>query len=161
MEIEKLKVVSIDYVLTDDLGEEIDKSQPGDPLVYIQGTGSLIPGLEAELEGKVAGDELAVKVSPELGYGLIRDELFQEVDRSQFEGVTDLQVGMEFHAQTSNGMQVVTISKIEGDTVTINGNHPLAGQELNFFVKVIDVREATADELASGHIHSASCNHSH
>ena len=94
MEISKLKVVSIDYVLKSDSGELIDKSNIGDPLVYIQGTGALIPGLESALEGKGIGDELDVKVSPDQGYGLVREDLFQEVSISQFEGVENLAVGM-------------------------------------------------------------------
>lgn len=153
MQVSKHTVVTINYTLTNDRGDVLDSSQGGEPLAYIQGIGSIIPGLEAALEGKQKGDTLSVSIAPEQGYGERNDALVQQVPLSLFEGVDEVKPGMQFHAQTQAGVQVVTVTKVEGDQVTIDGNHPLAGETLNFEVEVLDVREATAEELDHGHVH--------
>lgn len=154
MQIEQNKVALLEYTLTDSAGEVMDTSEGGDPLAYIQGIGNLIPGLEEELEGKSAGDELNVTVQPEKGYGVRNDALVQQVNREVFQGVDELQVGMQFHAQGEDGgNHMIWITAIDGDDVTIDGNHPLAGQTLTFAVKVLEVRDATAEELDHGHVH--------
>jgi len=153
MQISKNKVVSIDYTLTGDDGNVIDTSEGREPLAYIQGVGNIIPGLENALEGKTTGDRLTVKVTPEEGYGARDEGLQQIVNRDQFQGVEDLEVGMQFHAQTNQGVGVVTITAIEGEDVTVDGNHPLAGQNLNFDVAIVEVRDATSEELEHGHVH--------
>ena len=148
------KAVSIDYTLTNDAGEVIDSSAGGAPMVYLHGAGNIIAGLEKALEGKTAGDELSVAVEPEDAYGEYSAELVAVLGRDMFEGVDELEVGMQFHASGPDGsMQVVTIRDLDGNEVTVDGNHPLAGQRLNFQVKVVNVREANAEELAHGHIH--------
>jgi len=149
MQISKNKVTSIHYTLTDNEGNTLDSSSGKEPLVYIHGNGNLIPGMENGLEGKSKGDKFNIKVSPENGYGVKSDELMQQVPRIAF-GDQKIDVGMQF--QTSQG-QVVTITKIGLDSVTVDANHPLAGVELNFDVEVTEIREATADELAHGHVH--------
>lgn len=154
------KAVSIDYTLTNDAGEVIDSSTGGAPLVYLHGASNIIPGLENALTGKQAGDELEVSVEPQDAYGDYNLELIATLNRSMFEGVDELQVGMQFHASAPDGgMQIVTIRDIDGDDVTIDGNHPLAGQRLTFKVKIVEVREASEDEVAHGHIHGAGCQH--
>ena len=153
MQISKNKVVTIDYTLTNDEGKVLDSSQGQDPLAYIHGVGNIIPGLEEALEGKQAGDALTVTVDPEKGYGLRNDELTQTVSRDLFQGVEELSVGMQFQADGGQGPQVVTVTSIEGDDVTIDGNHPLAGATLNFDVSIVGVREAEEEELAHGHVH--------
>ena len=153
MQIAKHKVVTIDYTLTDDSGTVIDSSQGREPLAYIQGMNNIIPGLEAALEGKAAGDQLQVSIPPEDGYGERNDSLRQEVPRDRFDGAEGLEVGMQFHAQTEGGPLVVTVTGIDGDTVTVDGNHPLAGMTLNFDVKVVGVREPSAEEMDHGHVH--------
>ena len=154
------KAVSIDYTLTNDAGEVIDSSAGGAPLAYLHGAGNIIPGLEKALEGKQAGDELNVSIEPEDAYGEYLAELVSTLNRSLFEGVDELEVGMQFHASgPDGGMQIVTIRDIEGDDVIVDGNHPLAGQRLNFKVKVVAVREANAEELAHGHIHGEGGHH--
>jgi FKBP-type peptidyl-prolyl cis-trans isomerase SlyD len=154
MQIAANKAVSIDYTLTNDAGEVLDSSAGGAPLVYLHGAGNVIQGLEQALDGKQVGDELSVSVEPENAYGEFNAELVAVLGRNMFEGVDELEVGMQFHASgPDGGMQIVTITALEGDEVTIDGNHPLAGQRLNFEVKVIAVRDATEDELAHGHIH--------
>jgi FKBP-type peptidyl-prolyl cis-trans isomerase SlyD len=160
MQIAANKAVSIDYTLTNEGGEVIDSSVGSAPLVYLHGAGNIIVGLEKALEGKQAGDELEVTIEPEEAYGDYSVELVAVLNRSMFEGVDELEVGMQFHASAPNGgMQIVTIRDIEGDDVTVDGNHPLAGQRLNFKVKVVDVRDAQPEEIAHGHIHGEGGHH--
>ena len=144
MQIADNAVVAIDYTLRNDEGEVLDSSEGAQPLVYLHGAGNIIPGLEQALVGKQAGDELKAGIEPEDAYGEYSVELVATLNRSMFEGVDELQVGMQFHASAPDGgMQVVTIRDLDGDQVTVDGNHPLAGQRLNFEVKVVGVRAAT------------------
>ena len=148
------KAVSIEYTLTNDDGDVIDSSAGGAPLVYLQGAGNIIPGLEKALDGKAVGEELTVTVEPEDAYGEYSAELVSTLSASMFEGVDTLEVGMQFHASAPDGqMQIVTIRDLDGDDVTVDGNHPLAGQRLNFKVKVVAVRDASEEEVAHGHVH--------
>ncbi len=155
MKVEEHAVVLIHYVLTNNDKEVLDSSEGQDPLAYLHGTGHLIPGLEAQLLGKVAGDKLNVTVQPGDGYGEFNKELVQTVPRDVFEGVESIEPGMQF--QTSNedgsGGETITVVSVENDEVTIDGNHPLAGETLHFAVDIIEVREATAEELEHGHVH--------
>lgn len=159
MQIANNVVASIEYTLTDDQGTVIDSSVGGEPLAYLHGAGNIIPGLEEALEGKQVGDSFKVSVPPSEGYGEKDEALLQMVPRSMFRGVDEIEVGMQFHAQTDYGMQVITVAKVEGENVTVDGNHPLAGQNLNFDVKVLEVRAASAEELEHGHVHGAGGHH--
>lgn len=143
----------MDYALKDDEGTLIDESQPGQPLTYLHGHRNIIPGLEAALIGKVAGDSAEVRVSPEEGYGEPNPALEQVVPKDRFQGVEDLQAGMQFQASTEQGPISVRVVKIEDDEVTVDGNHPLAGKHLNFNVTIQEVRAATEEEIEHGHIH--------
>ncbi|WP_067812910.1 FKBP-type peptidyl-prolyl cis-trans isomerase [Nocardia inohanensis] len=148
------KVVSIDYTLTNDDEEVLDTSVGEAPLVYLHGAENIVPGLEQALEGKTTGDELEVVIDPEDGYGEYLAELVSTVDREMFEGVDELEPGMEFHAEAPDGeSQIVTVVQVDGDEVTIDANHPLAGQRLHFKVKVVEIRDASEEELAHGHPH--------
>ena len=154
MQITSQKVATIDYTLTDDQGTLIDSSKGGEPLAYIHGIGNLIPGLEEALEGKSAGDELSVSIQPDQAYGKRDEELLQAVPRTHFDGVDELQVGMQFRASSEDGDErVVTVVEVGDEQVTVDGNHPLAGQILNFEVKIVEVRDATQEELDHGHVH--------
>ena len=154
MDISKDKVVAIDYKLTDNDGQVLDSSEGQEPLFYLHGAGNIIPGLENSLEGKSTGDQLQVTVAPAEGYGERNDELKQQVLREQFEGIDDLELGMQFRVPTESGQHiVVTVVEIGEDVVTIDGNHALAGVTLNFDVTVREVREATEEELSHGHVH--------
>ncbi|MDO9616862.1 MAG: peptidylprolyl isomerase [Pseudomonas sp.] len=154
------KAVSIDYTLTNDAGEVIDSSAGGAPLVYLQGAGNIIAGLEKALLGKQVGDELDVTVEPEDAYGEYSAELVATLNRSMFEGVDEMEVGMQFHASGPDGsMQIVTVRDLEGDDVIVDGNHPLAGQRLSFKVKVVDIRDASEEEVAHGHVHGEGGHH--
>ena len=159
MQMGKHSVVVIDYTLTDDDGDVVDSSAGGEPLAYIQGIGQIIPGLENALEGKSSGDEVTVTVTPAEGYGDYNEGLIQVVPREMFQGVDDIEPGMQFHAQTSEGIQAITVTKVDGEDITIDGNHPLAGKNLNFAVTIKDVREATAEELDHGHVHGPGGHH--
>lgn len=152
MEISKHKVVTMDYTLTDAQGNTIDTSRGREPLAYIHGVGGIIPGLEAALEGRSAGEQLQVTIPPEDGYGDRDESLLQVVPRDRFD-VEDVNVGMQFHAQSEQGVNVVTVVSVSDEDVTVDANHPLAGVTLNFDVEVKDVRDATEDELAHGHVH--------
>ena len=153
MQITKNKVVAIDYKLTNDEGEVLDTSEGQEPLAYLHGVGGIIPGLERELEGKQVGDQLQVAVKPADGYGDRNAELEQKVPRDDFEGADDLEVGMQFQVESEAGPTVVTVIEIDDEVITIDGNHPMAGINLNFDVTIREVREATSDELSHGHVH--------
>ncbi len=153
MKIKKNTVVTIDYTLKDDNGNVIDSSEGRGPLKYLHGNGNLILGLERQLEGKEKGESLHIKVLPEEGYGEIDLGLIQEVPKNLFEDSEQLEVGMQFQAQTENGTYILTIKEVKPDSVIVDGNHPLAGKNLNFDIEIIDVREATQEEIAHGHAH--------
>jgi FKBP-type peptidyl-prolyl cis-trans isomerase SlyD len=161
MTIAQDSVVTIHYTLKDDAGEVIDSSSSGEPLAYLHGHGNLVPGLERELTGKNVGDKLSVKLSPADGYGDFDKALVQRVPRRALKGIKNLNVGMRLHAQTPEGPQAVTVTQIQGDMVTLDGNHPLAGKNLNFDIEVTDVREATKEELEHGHVHGPGDHHHH
>lgn len=155
MQITKHKVVSIDYALTNDDGVLIDSSKDSQPLSYLHGVGGIIPGLEQALEGKGPGEELRVSIEPADAYGDRREELQQVVSRDRFADIQDLQVGMQFRVPTEEGSHLImTVVSVAESEVTIDGNHPLAGVNLNFEVTVRDVRDATDEEISHGHAHT-------
>jgi FKBP-type peptidyl-prolyl cis-trans isomerase SlyD len=155
MQITKDKVASIHYTLRDGEGNILDTSSGREPLTYLQGAGNLIAGMEEGLEGKSVGDKFKLKVSPEKGYGVKDDNLVQKVPRTAF-GDQKVEKGMQF--QTNKG-QVVTVTETGLESITVDGNHPLAGVELHFDVEVTGVRAATPDEISHGHVHGAGGHH--
>ncbi len=159
MQIAQNKVAIITYTLTNVNGEIMDQANEEQPFAFIAGTGNIIPGLDSALEGKSAGDTVKVTIAPEDAYGERNDALTQVVPMEMFQGVDKVEPGMQFQAQTNQGVSVVTVTKVEDGKVTIDGNHPLAGETLNFDVKVMEVRDATADELEHGHVHGPGCDH--
>ena len=159
MQVAADKVVTIHYTLKNSEGKVLDSSEGGDPLAYIHGNGNIIPGLEEALEGKSAGDKLEVQVAPDKGYGQHDPSLIQNVPKRAFQGVPQDQPGMRFTAQTEQGPRQVVVTRVAGDMVTVDGNHPLAGQTLNFNVEVAEVREASEEELAHGHVHGPGGHH--
>lgn len=159
MQIEPNSVVTLHYTLKDNEGNVIDKSDDGS-FLYLHGAMNIIPGLENALTGKVAGDELSVSVSPTEGYGEKDPKRIQEVPKDMFDNAGDINVGVQFHAQDPDGNAiVVTVTEIKDDVVVIDGNHALAGVDLNFDVKVIDVREASEEEISHGHVHGPHGHH--
>ena len=155
MQISKNKVASIHYTLRDNQGTVIDSSEGREPLNYLHGAGNLILGMEEGLEGKAKGDKLKLKIEPSKGYGEKDDTLVQQVPRSAFGG-QEVKMGMRF---STNQGGVVTVTKVGLDSITVDGNHPLAGVELNFDVEVMDVRTATQDEITHGHVHGPGGHH--
>jgi FKBP-type peptidyl-prolyl cis-trans isomerase SlyD len=160
MQVAKHKVVTINYTLKDDSGAVLDSSVGGEPLVYIHGIGNLVPGLESQLEGQSAGANLKVSVAAKDGYGEHDANAIQDVPKRMFEGVQKIEAGMRFHAMGEHGVQMVTVTKVIGDMVTVDANHPLAGQTLHFDVDVVAVRDATREEIEHGHVHGPH-GHSH
>jgi FKBP-type peptidyl-prolyl cis-trans isomerase SlyD len=153
MKIAENKVVEMHYQLTDENGTVLDSSKGREPLSYIQGIGNIIVGLEKQMEGKVAGDKLNVVVEPTEGYGERDEKLVQIVPKSGFQGDEELAAGMQVQVGTQDGQTIATVAKIDGEDVTLDVNHPLAGVTLTFDVEVVNVREATKEELEHGHVH--------
>jgi FKBP-type peptidyl-prolyl cis-trans isomerase SlyD len=153
MQVSRNKVVTIEYTLTDPGGEVLDTSRGSEPLSYVHGVGSLVPGLESALEGKSAPDRVEVTVSPEEGYGEHDDELVLVQPRSLFDSAGKVEVGMQFEMQTDEGAHIVTVTALDGENVTVDANHPLAGMTLHFDVSIVSVRDATAEEIEHGHAH--------
>ncbi len=155
MQISQNTVASIDYKLKDTDGQVLDTSEGREPLTYLHGAGNLIPGLESALEGNEPGDTVSVTVDPSEGYGERDENLIQQVPKQAFEGVDQVESGMRFQATDEQGeRRIVTVTGVEGDEVTVDANHPLAGQSLNFEVSVVEVREASQEEIEHGHAHT-------
>ncbi|PCF97411.1 FKBP-type peptidyl-prolyl cis-trans isomerase [Vreelandella nigrificans] len=155
MSITAHQVVTLHYVLSDvlnDGGTQVldDSMARNKPLEYLHGHDNILPGLERALEGKVVGTELRVTLSPAEAYGLRNEDLVQEVSRSSF-GSAELAPGSRFQTEGEAGPQIVTVLSIDGDKVTVDTNHPLAGNTLRYQVTILDVRDATRAELAKGH----------
>ena len=159
MQVADNTAVSIHYTLTNDEGEVLDRSIDEEALVYLHGAGNFISGLEQSLVGKVAGDKFKVRIEPEHAYGELSDDMIQVIPREMFEGIDEIEVGMQFHAEVSHGTGIVTVISLDEKDVTVDGNHPLAGVALTFDVEVLEVRAATEEETHHGHIHGAGCHH--
>lgn len=144
MQVASEKIVSIDYTLTDEQGNVLDTSNGRDPLSYVHGAGQIIPGLERALDGASPGESLHVTVAPEDGYGERDPQLVQSVPRGQFPEGSIPEVGQSFPVEMDAGTLVVTVAKVDDESVVIDANHPLAGHELSFDVTVKDVRDGTA-----------------
>jgi len=155
MQITQNTVVMIDYTLTDKAGEVLDTSQGGEPLAYLHGVGQIIPGLEQALNGKQTGDAFKVSIPPAEAYGEHDPELVQAVPRSVFGADSEIELGARVTARAEKEERHFVIVGLTDAEVTLDGNHPLAGVTLNFDVKVVGVRAATAEELAHGHPHGA------
>ncbi|MDX1654605.1 MAG: peptidylprolyl isomerase [Candidatus Competibacteraceae bacterium] len=148
------KVVTLHYTLTDDAGNTLDSSRArNEPFSYLHGHGNIVSGLEKALEGTEAGHNSQVAVTPEEGYGERVDQAVFEVPRDQFPPGEDIRVGMRVHGEGPKGVVAFTVTDVSDQGVMLDGNHPLAGQNLNFDVEVLDVREATEEELSHGHVH--------
>ena len=160
MKVGKDKVVLMHYTLKNDAGDVIDSSDGADPLPFLQGHGNIIPGLESALEGSKVGDKLDVSIKPEEGYGERMKDAIQEIPSSALKGIDEVKVGMQLQSQDKDGNAfLVTVTKIDDDKITVDGNHPLAGQTLHFSVSIESVRKAEAEELSHGHVHADGHHH--
>ena len=153
MTISKNKVVQIDYTLKDGEGNVLDSSEGRQPLAYIHGIGNIIPGLEVALDGKSVGDKIKTTVQPEDAYGKRDESLKQTISLKQFDNPGDVKKGVQLQIRSEKGVRMAVVTEIQGDDVTIDLNHPLAGVELNFDVEIKDIREASSEELSHGHVH--------
>jgi len=153
MTIAKDHVVEIDYTLTNEAGDVLDSSSGGQPLAYLHGYKNIVVGLENDLVGKAVGDNFKSVVKPEEGYGEVNDKLVTDVPKEELASIPDLKEGISIQAQSSQGTQIFKVVKIGDDKITLDGNHPLAGQTLYFDITVKSVRTATADEMSHGHAH--------
>jgi FKBP-type peptidyl-prolyl cis-trans isomerase SlyD len=161
MQISKNSVVTLNYTLKNDQGETLDESHD-DSFVYLHGASGIIPGLEGQLEGKSKSDSFSAHIEAEDGYGVRDDTMVQVVARDMFEADHPIEEGIQFHAESPEGdMLTVTVTKIEDDQITVDGNHPLAGIALNFDITVKDIRDATAEEIEHGHAHGPDGHHHH
>lgn len=160
MQIADRCVVTFAYTLRDAAGAVLDQADAAEPFTYLHGRNSIVPGLERGLAGQAPGARCKVTVTPQDGYGMRDEKLVQVVAREQFDTETPLAVGMQFHTRDEGGaVHMVAITAITEAGVTIDANHPLAGQTLNFDVEILDVRQATAEELAHGHAHGPGAHH--
>lgn len=153
MNIEKESVVQMHYKLTNGEGLLLDSSEGREPLTYLHGKGMLIPGLESQLEGKKAGEKLKADVKADDAYGQRHQEMIHVVPKENFKGDGDLKAGLQIQIDTNEGKQMAIVTKVEGDDVTVDMNHPLAGMDLSFDIEVLKVRKATEEEISHGHVH--------
>lgn len=161
MLIDNNKVITINYTLKDDDGKLIDESNDGS-FCYLHGADNIIPGMEQALHGKSKDDQLQLSLTPEEAYGEYVEALTQVVDRAMFDVNDTIEAGMQFQAQSENGQMImITVTNVDGDNVTIDGNHPLAGETLHYDITVIDVRDATEEEISHGHVHMPGHHHDH
>lgn len=162
MQIGKDKFVSIEYTLKNSGGKVIDTNQGEEPLGYVQGYGMIVPGLEKALEGKNSQETVSVVVTPEEGYGERDEDMIFSVDREDFEGAEELELGMTFETIIDGDEYEVTVVEINDDEVTVDANHELAGQDLHFEVKILEVRDASAEEIEEAeHECEEGCDHDH
>ena len=154
MNVEKNSVVSFYYTLKNDGGDVIDTNENGEVLSYIHGTGAIVPGLENAMEGKSAGDAFTAEVVPAEGYGEYDDALIFSVPMENFRDPESVEVGMGVEVQSQDGGRILQVKEIDGQTVFLDGNHPLAGETLHFDITISEIRNATDEELEHGHVHN-------
>ncbi|MBE8189533.1 MAG: peptidylprolyl isomerase [Candidatus Thioglobus sp.] len=160
MKIKKDLVVEMHYTLKNAAGEVIDSSKGQEPMPFLQGHGNIIPGLEKALEGLETGENCEVSVEAKDGYGEYQPEAVQKIPLEALKGIDNLAVDMELSSQDDKGNSfIVRVKSIEKEAVTVDANHPLAGETLHFSVSIENVRAATKDELEHGHVHSGGCSH--
>ncbi|EQA43638.1 peptidyl-prolyl cis-trans isomerase, FKBP-type [Leptospira broomii serovar Hurstbridge str. 5399] len=153
------RVVTFHYTLKDNQGNLIDSSEGSHPLSYLEGVGQIIAGLEEEIKQLKTGDKKVISVDADRGYGKKNPELVFDVPKSQFPQDEELTVGMMF--QTDEPDTVYTITEIKGESIIVDGNHPLAGVDLVFDVQIVNTREATDEEITHGHVHGEGGHHHH
>ena len=158
MKIEKDRVVRFHYTVAEQGQEPIESSQGREPLAILYGHGNIIPGLEKAMEGRDAGDSFSVDVPAAEAYGEKREGLTQRVPKKHF-GEQRLAPGMQVVLNTNFGPRAVTIEKVGMSVVDVDLNHPMAGKDLHFDIDVVDVREASAEELEHGHVHGEGGHH--
>ena len=158
MKVSHLSVVTLDYTVFDESGDVLDTTEGREPLVYLHGAGFLVPGLEKALYERSAGDSFELDVNAADAYGEYDEDLVQSVPGELFDGM-EVSEGDTFVADTDDGHRPVTVGEVSEEFVKVDANHPLAGVNLRFAVSVRDVRAATAEEIAHGHVHGQGGHH--
>ena len=150
---EKDKVVTFHYTLTNAEGEQMESSREGDPITYLHGANNIVTGLEKAMEGHAIKDSFIAKLEPEEAYGVRNEDNIQRVGLKRLKGIGKISVGQILNLQTDKGQVQVTVLKVGRFNIDVDGNHPLAGQELTFDVEIADIREASKEELEHRHVH--------
>lgn len=153
MQISDKSVVSFHYSLKDDSGEELETSFNDQPSCYLHGADNIIRGLEAAMAGRSAGERFEVSLVPAEAYGARNEAMQQRVPVKHLVYKGKLRPGMVVQLSTEKGMRSVTVNKVGRHSADIDANHPLAGRALSFSIEIVDVREATSDEVSHGHAH--------
>lgn len=161
MKVAKNTVVSITYTLKDSEGNLLDSTDASDPLAYLHGVGNLIPGMEKALNDRDSGETFQCVIPPEEGYGAFDEELVWELEKAQFAELGDVEEGTQFVLETDDDQVLVTVVDIKDDVVIVDGNHELADETLYFDITVVDVRDATPEEVEHGHAHGPGSAHDH
>lgn len=159
MKVARDMVVTLHYILTDDNNDTLESTEDSEPFGYLHGHGNVIPGFENGLEGAEIGQKLHLTIYPAQGYGPRNAEAIVHVPRDQFDPEIGIDVGMQVQAEGENGPIVFTIKAITDSEVTLDGNHPLAGEVLHYDIEIIDIRPASDEELAHGHAHTGHQHH--
>ncbi|MFB9886757.1 FKBP-type peptidyl-prolyl cis-trans isomerase [Balneatrix alpica] len=159
MQIEKDRVVLFHYTLSNAQGQQLESSYERQPMAYLHGHDNILSGLEQALAGKQAGDSLSVTLSPEQAYGERVEEAEQRVPVKHLQGAKKWRPGMVAVVHTEQGARQVTVKKVGKFMVTVDTNHPLAGETLTFAIEVVEVRAASAEEIAHGHAHGVGGHH--
>ena len=147
------------YTLRNEAGEELESSRGSDASAYLHGANNIIPGLESAMAGKADGDVFSASVAPEQAYGLRNPEKKQRVPVKHLSFKGKLRPGAVAQLNTSEGMRPVTVTKVGRHSADIDSNHPLAGQTLTFDIEILEVRQASQDELSHGHAHGPGGHH--
>jgi FKBP-type peptidyl-prolyl cis-trans isomerase SlyD len=156
------KVITFNYKLKDDQGNLLDSTDKGGPLSFITGNQQIIPGLENALSSMIIGSKKNVKLAAADAYGEYDENAIQRVKRSLFPEEAELEIGRTYFGHSPGGQHLqFVITEIENDDITVNFNHPLAGKDLEFDVELLDVRDATPEEISHGHVHGAGGHHHH
>jgi FKBP-type peptidyl-prolyl cis-trans isomerase SlyD len=155
----KVRVVSFHYTLKNKNGETLDSSAGEEPLSYLENSGHIIPGLESELKKMQAGDKKLIQIAAKDAYGERRDDLIVDAQKTQFPPEATPKKGDQFRAGPNS--PVFTVLDVTDTIVKLDGNHPLAGEDLSFDVEIVEIRDATDEEVAHGHVHGAHGHHHH
>lgn len=155
------RVLAFNYVLKGPDGNVLDASEQGQPLPFLEGAGQIIPKLEEEIKGLKEGDKKVVKLAAKDAYGEMKENMFMEVPKEELAHLPQLEVGSHLRLELGNGAHIVRVSKITDSHVTLDGNHPLAGQDLEFSIEMVLIREATTEEVLHGHPHGLHGNAGH
>lgn len=156
------KVVTMNFTLKDDEGNILDTTDSGGPFSYLSGNNMVLPKLEESVSGMIIGTKKQLKLDAKDGYGTYNEQVVQVVGRENFPNDFELEIGMSYMASAPDGAQMpFVITNVEGEEITIDFNHLLAGKNLNFDIELLDVRDATAEELSHGHVHGPDGHHHH